>query len=153
MSLNEKDASTDALASQQALANIAALAQIDEAQNQLQHFQPPPAAPTHNFGRQFSFPPEQACHPPPSVFGRANQNPMSAYGYENSWKNGGFIFLIDKFKKFHKNNFNPHQLFRIIEDISFNRWLRNIYTIKQIFQQHMQLFSLSSRTSIWYLPC
>ncbi len=91
MSLNDKDA-TDALASQQALANIAALAQIDEAQNQLQPLFHPPPAPAHNFGRQFSFPPEQAFHPPPPMFGRAHQNPMSAYGFDNSWKNGGFIF-------------------------------------------------------------
>ncbi len=95
MSLNDKDA-VDALASQQALANIAALAQIDEAQNQLQLFQPPPPAPpTHNFGRQFSFPPEQAFHPPP-MFGRGHQNTMSAYGYENAWKNGGYIFWLKK---------------------------------------------------------
>jgi hypothetical protein len=96
MSLADRE--PEPLSSQQALANIAALAQIDEVQHQLQQH-PLPTFQQHQqqaqpyqqqqqqlqpFQRQFSFPPERFV--PPPTFGRCQQSLTSAYG--SGWKGG-----------------------------------------------------------------
>ena len=78
MSLMDRDTVVEPLSSQQALANIAALAQIDD-QFQQRH---------QKFGRQYSLPPE-VFNPPP-MFGRNNMAAIASAGLgDGAWQKNG----------------------------------------------------------------
>ena len=84
MSLGDKMPAGDSIDTQQALANLAALAQINEVQQYQQ--------PAQGLNRQFSYPPESYSQQPPALYARSHQNPLAmatGNGYSgNSWKYG-----------------------------------------------------------------
>ena len=80
MSLGDKMPAGDSIDTQQALANLAALAQISDVQQYQQQ-------PAQGLGRQFSYPPENYCQQPPGMYGRTHLNPSTG----NSWKPGKLL--------------------------------------------------------------